>query len=283
MALDVLTLPLTSSGNRYAVLLINYLTKWPEVFATDNHRVETIARLLMEHIICRHGVPLEILSDRGADFISELVTEVCRLAAIKKLNTSAYHPQTDGMVERFNRTLTDMIAKYAVVHGNQWDHYLNYLLFAYRVKPHSSTGASPFQLLNGRDARLPTETDMSLSPIAKQLDQDDYASQLRTGLASAWEVARARIQSSQEAYKRQYDTQPHEFALGDQVFVYMPQDRQKGKYCKLARPYHGPYEVTRVRGNNLEMRAKNKPGIKPLLVHVGRRGFNDNERSARKN
>ena len=136
---------------------MDFLIKWPEVFATDNHRDETIARLLMEHIICRYGVPLELLSDRGADFLSELVTEVCRLAGIKKLNTSAYHPQTDGMVERFNRTLTDV-----VVHGNQWEQYLNYLLFDYGVKPHSSTGASPFQLLYGRDARLPTETGMSL-------------------------------------------------------------------------------------------------------------------------
>ena len=78
VAVDVLTLPLTSSGNRYAIVIMDNLTKWAEVFTKDNHRAETIARLLMGHTICSHGVPLEILSHTGADFLSELVTVVWR-------------------------------------------------------------------------------------------------------------------------------------------------------------------------------------------------------------
>ena len=82
-----------------------------------DHTAETIGRLLLEHVTCRHGVPNELLSDRGADFLSELVSEVCRLKGMKKINTSAYHPQSDGMVERLNRTLTDMIAKHTSFYG----------------------------------------------------------------------------------------------------------------------------------------------------------------------
>jgi hypothetical protein len=77
---------------------------------------------------------------------------------MKNVKTSTYHPQTDGMVKRLNRTLTDMMEKHAAFHGTNWDKYLAYLLFAYRVRLHSSTGESPFFLMYGRDARLPTET-----------------------------------------------------------------------------------------------------------------------------
>ena len=76
---------------------------------------------------------------------------VCELLGTKKVNTTGYHPRTDGMVERMNRTLIGMIAKHTEFYGAQWDRYLAYLLFAYRMKIHSSTGESPFY---ERDVRL---------------------------------------------------------------------------------------------------------------------------------
>ena len=108
VGVDVLTLhvPLTNSDNRYAVLFMDYLTKWPEVIPVPDHKAETIARLLVKHVFCKHGVPTELLSDREADFMSNVMKKVCKLAGIKKLNTTNYHPQTDGMIDRFNRTLT---------------------------------------------------------------------------------------------------------------------------------------------------------------------------------
>ena len=96
---DVLQLPPTVNGNRYVVVFVDYRTKWPEAFATADQTAETIARLFVEQIVCRHGIPQELLSDRGPNFLSTLVQEVCRLFKVKKLNTSGYHPQTDGLVE----------------------------------------------------------------------------------------------------------------------------------------------------------------------------------------
>lgn len=98
VAVDILQLPLTCNGNKYAVVFMDFLTKWPEVFATADQRSETAARLLVEHIICRHGVPQELLSDRGANFLSDVIREICSLVDTKKVNTRPYHPQTDGMV-----------------------------------------------------------------------------------------------------------------------------------------------------------------------------------------
>ena len=103
--MSVLQLPLTYEGNQHAIVFMDYLTKWPEVFPSTDQKAETIARLLVEHVVARHGVPEQLLSDRGPNFLSELLREVCTLLGIEKINTSGYHPQTDGLVERFNRTV----------------------------------------------------------------------------------------------------------------------------------------------------------------------------------
>ena len=111
LGVDVLQLPLTTRGNHYVVVFMDYLTKWPEAFTVPDQKAETIARLLVNEIICCHGIPEELLSDRGTNFLSSVIQEICSLLGVKKINTSGYHPQTDGVVEKFNSTLTNMIAK----------------------------------------------------------------------------------------------------------------------------------------------------------------------------
>ena len=101
----------SDAGNQYAVVFIDYLTKWVEVFPTKDQTALNIARLLVEEVISRHGVPRELLSDRGAAFLSSLIQEVCKVMGLRKVNATAYHPQGDGLVERFNRTLIEMLSK----------------------------------------------------------------------------------------------------------------------------------------------------------------------------
>ena len=125
---------------------------------------QTVAKLYVEGIVCRHGAPQELLLDRGPNFLSELFLEVCRLLKVKKVNISGYHPQTDGL-EHFNATLTDMIAKTTEKHGRDWDRHLLYLLYAYRTTVQSSTGESPFFLSYGRDSRLLSEEALSPQPL----------------------------------------------------------------------------------------------------------------------
>ena len=105
IGVDVVQFPTSAKGNWYAIVFIDYLTKWVEVFPSSDQSALTIARLLVENIISRHGVPKELLSDRGA-FLSKLLHEVYRLMGIHTVVTTAYHPQTDGLVERFHHTLT---------------------------------------------------------------------------------------------------------------------------------------------------------------------------------
>ena len=120
-----------ASGNRYVVLTIS--PKWVEAFAVPDQRADTIAKLFVEHVVCRHGVPEELLSDREANFLSDLIKSVCDIIlGVKKINTSGYHPQTDGLVEKFNSTLINMIAKSCEVAQHDWDEQLPFRLYAYR-------------------------------------------------------------------------------------------------------------------------------------------------------
>ena len=128
IGVDVLQLPPTYNGNHYAIVFSYYLAKWPEVFLSPDQKAEMIARLLVEQIVPRHGVPEQLLSDRGQNFPSELMLEVCKLLGTKKINTTGYHSQTDGLVERLNRTLITMLSKYVEKHGRDWDERLPYVL-----------------------------------------------------------------------------------------------------------------------------------------------------------
>ena len=107
-------------GNRYALVFQDYLTKWPEVYPVRDHRAETVAKYLLD-LIWKHGVPNRIIHDRAAEFLSELLQETAQLLGVEQLPTSGGHPQTDGLVERFNRTLKQMLSKLVAKRGRDWD------------------------------------------------------------------------------------------------------------------------------------------------------------------
>ena len=193
---------------------MDYLTKWSELYTVLDQIAPTTARLFADEIVSRHGVPSKLLSDRKLSFLSKLLLSVCKCLGVKKVNTSAYHPQCDGLVERFNRTLTDMLAKSVSPGVIEWDERLPYVLFSYRVSLQSSTGESPFFLFYGRDPRLPTETILSPPLNRLVLELDNYKSTLIREMSSAWK----------QAQKLQHDKfeKNLKFTIGDRVFVYMP-------------------------------------------------------------
>ena len=121
------------------------------------------------------------------------------MMGIHKVNTTAYHPQTDGLVERFNRTLIDMIAKSTDSEGRDWDVRLPFLLFAYRATPQASTGESPFALLYGRDCQLPTEAALNPPMERDLIALDDYKSLAVARMTEAWQLAKDKIEMAKES------------------------------------------------------------------------------------
>ena len=112
-------LSITAQNNRYIIVATDYLTKWPEARAVPDAGANTLAKFIFKEIICRHGTPKIIFSDQGWNFISETVRILCEKFLIVHKFSSAYHPQTNGMIERLNRTLCESLAK--VKGTDEWD------------------------------------------------------------------------------------------------------------------------------------------------------------------
>ena len=187
------------------------------------------------------------------------------------MNTSAYHPQSDGLIERFNRTLTDMLAKSVSTGTTDWDEKLPYVLFSYRASLQFSTGESPFFLLYGRDPQLPTETILS-PPVDRQIvELDDYKSVMVHEMGSAWKQALQAVGKAQRQQKQQYDKSANDFkfSIGDRVFVCMPA-LKTGHRRKLACPFEGPYRVVSVYPKGVEVRLVEKLRSQPIRVALNR-------------
>ena len=155
VAMDLIgPLPATRGGHRWALTLVDCATRYPEAIPLKGIETRDIAEELVG-IFSRVGVPNEILTDKGTQFTSDLMSEVARLLSLKQLFTTPYHAMCNGQCERFNGTLKSMLKKMSAENPRDWDRYIPALLFAYREVPQVSTGFSPFEMLYGRTIRGP--------------------------------------------------------------------------------------------------------------------------------
>ncbi|VDI15057.1 Hypothetical predicted protein [Mytilus galloprovincialis] len=140
----------------------------------------------------------------GKNFRSNLVKEICKLMNTKKTFTKTYHPETDGLVELFNGTLTAMLSMYVSGHQRDWDTFIPFVLFSYRTSLHESIQETPFFLMHDRDPVLPIEAVMC-PPTIKYTSKDDYKSEMVTRLQEAFTLAKDNLQAAQRKQKEQYD------------------------------------------------------------------------------
>ena len=158
VAMDVMgPLPRTTQGNKYILVIGDYFTKWIEAFPMPNQEATTIAEVFTGQFVARYGVPQEIHTDQGRNFESELMKNVCRLLEINKTRTTAFRPQSDGFIERFNRTLQQIIALFVNREQTDWDKVLPLAVAAYRGTPQETTGQSPNLLMLGREVNMPVD------------------------------------------------------------------------------------------------------------------------------
>ena len=242
VAMDIVgPLPRSRSGNRYVLVLCDYATRFPEAIPLKSIDAEHIAEELMK-IFARVGIPQEILTDQGSNFQSQLLAELYRLLHVEGLRTSPYHPQTDGLVERFNQTLKAMLKKTAVDEGKDWDKLIPFLLFAYREVPQESTGYSPFELLYGRELRGPLDVVKESWEARNKSSESvvSYVLQMREKLEKMEAHVRVNMEEARRQQKTWYDKNARErsFKAGDQVLILLPTSNSK-----LEAQWQGPYEV----------------------------------------
>jgi len=248
VAVDIVGLfPVTTQGNRFICVVMDYFTKWPEAYALPDHEAETVAEALVNNFITRFGVPCELHSDQGREFESVVFQECCRLLGIKKTRTTALRSQSDGLVERFNRTLIHEVAKYCSSDQRDWDVKLPSLLMAYRSAQHETTIHTPAKLMFGRELRLPVDLATGRPPQEVTDPISNYAQMLQERLITAHRLVRNSMRTAGNNMKTRYDWHSREvkYNVGDHVWLHNPL-RKRGLSPKLQSPWEGPYEILQV-------------------------------------
>ncbi|XP_063970498.1 uncharacterized protein LOC135157721 [Lytechinus pictus] len=240
--------PISSKGNRYILTLVDYATRYPEAVPLRNIDTSSVAEALLS-IFSRVGFPKEMLTDRGSQFTSGVMKEVSRLLSLRHIMTTPYHPQCNGLVEKFNGTLKRMLVKMCEERPKDWDRYIDSLLFAYRETPQSSTGFAPFELLYGRVVRGPLLILREL--WTKDFDHPETKStyqfvlDLKEKMEKTCEIAQRELHKSHEKYRKSYNrkAKKRSFKVGDEVLVLLPTDHNK-----LLMHWKGPFRIVQTHG-----------------------------------
>ena len=220
-------LPITERQNRYIVVATDYLTKWPEAKALSEASAISVAHFIYEEIICRHGCPEIILSDQGTHFRNQLVDNLLEKLEIRHYLSTPYHLQTNGLVECFNCTLCESLAK-TVQDVQDWNQYIPLVLFAYCTARQTTTKITPFYLTYEREAKLPIHFQETSE---KNLTILDRIVQLIDNLPFIREQTRKQIQKVQQKQKEYHDQQIDHvtnFSIGDKVLMYNAAKKNSG-------------------------------------------------------
>jgi hypothetical protein len=231
-------LPLSYQGNKYIVVAVDYFTRWPEARPLKVANATTIADFIYEEIICRFGTPKVIQSDQGTHFVNKVVKELTEKFRIKHSLSSPYHPQSNGLVERFNRTLCEGMAKMSES-IRDWDEYIQPILFAYRIKPLRISKQTPYMLVYGREPKLAMDKPSKAETLVERLlEITEKVPQLRGS-------ARKTIKEAQDKLNQAFGSHKQIFAKGDLV-LYFDKAAAGRHDTKLENKWKGPYQISHV-------------------------------------
>ncbi len=235
-------LPKTQSGNQYLLKIMCASTRFPEAIPLRNIKTKTIVDALIK-FFSLFGLPKSIQSDQGSNFMAGIFQQVMYELKIKQYSSSAYHPESQGALERFHQTLKTMIKTYCFDTEKCWDKGIHLLLFAARESVQESLGFSPFELVFGHTVRGPLKLfkEMFLSDGNDCLNLFSYVSDFRTRLSKACDLARTNLKAAQISMKTKFDKKAVSqcFRPGDKVLVLLPVPGHP-----LQTKYFGPYVVS---------------------------------------
>ena len=261
--------PISSGGHKYILTIVDHFSKWADAFPIRNQEAHTIAKILVDRVFCYVGMPLQLLSDQGKNFESELFKELCQSLGIEKLRTSIYKPSTNGAVERFHRTLNSMIGKVICENHRNWHTLLPQILAAYRASEHSATGYSPNKIMLGRENRAPIDLVLGAQSLeSMQFSHVAYVEQMQKDMLYSYAEVRKTLGKAAQRRKFTYDlsVKPKHFKIGDRVLYLYPR-RYRSRSPKWQRNYIGPYEVIK-QISPLNYVLKRCKGKQEVLAHV---------------
>uniref|UniRef100_A0A6V7KDU1 RNA-directed DNA polymerase n=1 Tax=Bracon brevicornis TaxID=1563983 RepID=A0A6V7KDU1_9HYME len=262
IAMDIVgPLPKTQNNNEYILTMQDQLSKFAIAVPLANQTAKTVADAFIKRFICIFGAPKVLLTDQGRNFISSFMQRITKRFRIKKIQTTAFRPQSNGSLERSHHVLGEYLKQFTT-NDCEWDEWVDLAMLSYNSSIHEGTKYTPHELVFGNPARLPSSEPLH------ELDQlptyDNYIEKLIDKLARIRKLAYDNLVDSKIKSKEYYDRKTNEisFRIGDDVFL------QSGpKPGKLNDHYEGPFKILDVHNNhNVEIQYYNKTKV----VHADR-------------
>ena len=222
VCMDFLTLEMSKGGFQYLLIITDHFTRYALAIPTKNMTAKTTADAFFTNFVVHYGFPKRIHSDQGKNFESEIIEELCQLSGMSKSRTTPYHPMGNGMCERFNRTLLNMLGTLEPSQKADWKSEVGALVHSYNCTRHDSTGFSPYLLMFGRQPRLAVDIVLGLSNMnSEEKDYCKYVNELKMKLKKSYELASSKCKSAQKHQKDNYDLKTRGAIVepGDRVLV----------------------------------------------------------------
>ena len=255
VAMDILgPLPKTEHGNRFLLVISDRFSKLTRTVPLRTITALGVAKAFCDAWVFSYGPPRYLLTDNGTQFNAKFFLAVCRELGIAKIFTTAYHPQTNGQVERFNRTIINSLRGYVERRQNDWDEYTSAITFGYNCRVHSSLQLAPFELILSR----PPPT-LSVGPSEAEAQDTPASAKLRflTRIKELVPLAQTRLSEAQAQYKRNFDRsikeKNKEVLAGSWVYL-RREVHEAGRNPKLDDPVDGPYRVVETDGRVFKLR-----------------------------
>ena len=237
----------TQHHNRYILVVTDYFTRWVEAYPIRDQTAETIAKVLASEWVTRFGCMSELHSDNGTNFVSEIMQSLCKLLGIERSTTCVRRPQSDGVCERFNHTVQNMLSTALTDHIFDWDEVLPFLMMAYRASKHESTGFSPNKMLYGKEIKLPLEAYAPETPDSQEFKAPEYVEHIQNLLKKSHAIAMENLERAVEYQQRSYlnRLKPHAYHLKEAVWYWRPVFK-KGQCPKLMSFWIGPFFIVEI-------------------------------------
>jgi len=227
--------PTAIDGSKYLLVVVDAFTKWVEAYPLQDQEAATCITAVYNGMFSIFGLSRQLHSDRGRNFESQLVTELCNITGVYKTRTAAFHPRSDGLTERANRTILAMLRTATYNDKQQWPSKLPALLAAYRMMVHSITDVSPNRAMLGRAVLLPAS--LIVAPPEENPPQSGYVQEFQDNFRQAHQQVRQAMGTSAVAEKTYFDrrVKSYSFTVGQRVSLYWPRPLIRQKHRKLTR------------------------------------------------
>lgn len=253
----------SEKSNKYLLTCQDNLSKYMIAIPIENMTAEVVAKNFMNEIILKYGIPDQILTDCGTQFMSDVFISCCKLLKIKKLKTSIYHPETNGSLERSHKSLVEYLRCFSNKMQNDWDQWVPFACFTYNTSPHSITKFTPYELMFGRRANIPGQLQQEPQPL---YNYESLVQSIKQKFQVTWKKAKENLHSAKvkQCEMINANRKTKQYEIGDLVLVVKEQRR------KLDPLWTGPYEIKEMKDTNVTLVKIGSMGRKRYETHVNR-------------